>query len=254
MYTKSYNDMQKVLQDPSMLRNISKDKTESTGLASRLKSATASTDVGDPESGLDPAPELMRRMQKYKSYTDNAAESREQMMNKIKTQQASLEEPIEIEDDSITSSSETLMPKPNNNNNTSLIDFIIGEEGFREKAYWDVKQYTIGYGTKAKSANETITKEEALKRLNEELEVARKAVSDLEKGYAEPFTTGQKNALISFTYNAGQGNLKKLTDNGTRGIEEIGDMILEYVYADGKKLPGLVKRRKKEYELFNEGN
>lgn len=254
MYTKSYNDMQKVLQDPSMLRNISKDKTESTGLASRLKSATASTDVGDPASGLDPAPELMRRMQKYKSYTDNAAESREQMMNKIKTQQASLEEPIEIEDDSITSSSETLMPKPNNNNNTSLIDFIIGEEGFREKAYWDVKQYTIGYGTKAKSANETITKEEALKRLNEELEVARKAVSDLEKGYAEPFTTGQKNALISFTYNAGQGNLKKLTDNGTRGIEEIGDMILEYVYADGKKLPGLVKRRKREYELFNEGN
>lgn len=253
MYTKSYNDMQKVLQDPSMLRNISKDKTESTGLASRLKSATASTDVGDPASGLDPAPELMRRMQKYKSYTDNAAESREQMMNKIKTQQASLEEPIEIEDDSITSSSETLMPKPNNNN-TSLIDFIIGEEGFREKAYWDVKQYTIGYGTKAKSANETITKEEALKRLNEELEVARKAVSDLEKGYAEPFTTGQKNALISFTYNAGQGNLKKLTDNGTRGIEEIGDMILEYVYADGKKLPGLVKRRKREYELFNEGN
>lgn len=253
MYTKSYNDMQKVLQDPSMLRNISKDKTESTGLASRLKSATASTDVGDPASGLDPAPELMRRMQKYKSYTDNAAESREQMMNKIKTQQASLGEPIEIEDDSITSSSETLMPKPNNNN-TSLIDFIIGEEGFREKAYWDVKQYTIGYGTKAKSANETITKEEALKRLNEELEVARKAVSDLEKGYAEPFTTGQKNALISFTYNAGQGNLKKLTDNGTRGIEEIGDMILEYVYADGKKLPGLVKRRKREYELFNEGN
>lgn len=252
MYTKSYNDMQKVLQDPSMLRNISKDKTESTGLASRLKSATASTDVEDPASGLDPAPELMRRMQKYKGYTDNAAESRKQMMDKIKVQKASLEEPIETEDNTATSSSETLMPKPSNT--TSLIDFIIGEEGFKEKAYWDVKQYTIGYGTKAKSADETITKEEALKRLNEELEVAKKAVSNLEKGYDEKFTAGQRKALTSFAYNAGQGNLKKLSDNGTRGIEEMGDMMLEYVYADGKKLPGLVKRRQKEYELFNEGN
>ena len=252
MYTKSYNDMQKVLQDPSMLRNISKDKTDSTGLASRLKSATASTDVGDPSSDLDPAPELMRRMQKYKGYTDNAAESRKQMMDKIKVQKASLEEPIEIEDDTTTSSSDSLMSKPDKG--TSIVEFIKDLEGFKEKAYWDVKQYTIGYGTKAKSENETITEEEALKRLNDELKIVEKDVRELEKGYDEKFTNSQFKALMSFRYNAGKGNLNKLSDNGTRGIDEIGDMLLEYVYAGKKKLPGLVKRRQKEYELFNEGN
>tara|TARA_R100001443_G_scaffold16646_1_gene26962 strand:- start:5233 stop:5961 length:729 start_codon:yes stop_codon:yes gene_type:complete len=138
---------------------------------------------------------------------------------------------------------------PSNN----LVDFVIGLEGFKEKAYWDVKQYTVGYGTKAKSKTEVITKEEALNRLNEELQVARKAVNKLEEGYDEPFTEGQKNALISFTYNVGQGNLNQLSQNGTRGVEEMGDMLLEYVYADKKKLPGLVKRRQKEYDLFNYG-
>jgi len=100
MYTKSYNDMQKVLQDPSMLRNISKDKTESTGLASRLKSATASTDVGDPSSGLDPAPELMRRMEKYKGYSDNAEKSRQDMINRIKKEEGSSEETPEVSEES----------------------------------------------------------------------------------------------------------------------------------------------------------
>mgnify|MGYP003114949089 CR=1 FL=1 len=135
----------------------------------------------------------------------------------------------------------------------NLVDFIIGLEGFKEKAYWDVRQYTVGYGTKAKSKTEVITKEEALNRLNEELQVAKKAVDNLEKDYDEPFTEGQKNALISFTYNAGPGNLKQLSQDGTRGVEEIGDMLLEYVYAGEKKLPGLVKRREKEYNLFNKG-
>ena len=46
----------------------------------------------------------------------------------------------------------------------------------------------------------------------------------------------------------------KLSDQGNRGISEIGDMLTEYVYAGKKKLPGLVKRRKLEYQIFNEGN
>lgn len=137
---------------------------------------------------------------------------------------------------------------------TDIVEFIAEQEQFRATPYWDEKQYTNGYGTKAKSKDEVITEEEARKRLSEQVEVARSAVKRLEKKYDEPFTEGQTKALISFTYNTGQGNLMKLADQGNRGISEIGDMLTEYVYAGKKKLPGLVKRRKLEYQIFNEGN
>lgn len=135
-----------------------------------------------------------------------------------------------------------------------IVEFIAEQEQFRATPYWDEKQYTNGYGTKAKSKDEVITEEEARRRLNEQVEVARKAVKRLEKKYDEPFTEGQTKALISFTYNTGQGNLMKLADQGNRGVSEIGDMLTEYVYAGKKKLPGLVKRRELEYKIFNEGN
>ena len=60
-------------------------------------------------------------------------------------------------------------------------------------------------------------------------------------------------ALTSFTYNAGKGNLKKLTKNGTRSNEEIAAMLPEYKKAGGKVLDGLIKRRAAELKLFNEG-
>ena len=47
--------------------------------------------------------------------------------------------------------------------------------------------------------------------------------------------------------------MRKLTDNGTRGDEEIADMLPEYKYAGGKVRDGLIKRREAELKLFNEG-
>ena len=49
------------------------------------------------------------------------------------------------------------------------------------------------------------------------------------------------------------GNLNQLTENGKRDKETIAKKILEYNKAGGKVLPGLVNRRKAEYNLFVEG-
>ena len=57
-------------------------------------------------------------------------------------------------------------------------------------------------------------------------------------------------ALVSFTYNLGTGNLKRLTDN--RKKNEISEGMKLYNKAGGKKLQGLVNRRNEESELFNE--
>lgn len=54
---------------------------------------------------------------------------------------------------------------------------------------------------------------------------------------------------MSFAYNI--GSIDQLTAKGTRSLEEISKKMLLYNKAAGKQLPGLVKRRKAEQELFN---
>ena len=58
----------------------------------------------------------------------------------------------------------------------------------------------------------------------------------------------QFDALVSFSFNCGIGNLQTLVKN--RSLNEIGEALLLYNKADGKVLQGLVNRRKKERELF----
>ena len=72
--------------------------------------------------------------------------------------------------------------------------------------------------------------------------------------YGYDWDSDQITALTSFTYNLGAGNLEKLLEGGSRGDEEISNMILEYNKAGGKVLPGLVKRRKAEAALFSSVN
>lgn len=49
----------------------------------------------------------------------------------------------------------------------AFIASIKEAEGFRAKAYWDVRQWTYGYGTKAPHAKAQINKEEAEKQCRE---------------------------------------------------------------------------------------
>ena len=136
---------------------------------------------------------------------------------------------------------------------SNLVEFIIELEDFSPTAYDDFKQTSIGYGTKATSKNQTITEPEARKLMEKDLDAARKTVLKLKETAGYDWNENQVDALTSFTYNLGAGNLRKLTDNGTRGDEEIADMLPEYKYAGGKISDGLIKRREAELKLFNEG-
>jgi len=46
-----------------------------------------------------------------------------------------------------------------------LVESVKEAEGFSERAYWDEKHFSIGYGTPAKNKAEVITKEEAELRM-----------------------------------------------------------------------------------------
>tara|TARA_R100001440_G_scaffold9814_1_gene18197 strand:- start:1611 stop:2369 length:759 start_codon:yes stop_codon:yes gene_type:complete len=136
---------------------------------------------------------------------------------------------------------------------SNLVEFIIELEDFSPTAYDDFKQTSIGYGTKATSKDQTITEPEARKLMEKDLDAARKTVLKLKETAGYDWNENQVDALTSFTYNLGAGNLRKLTENGTRGDEEIADMLPEYKYAGGKINDGLIKRRAAELKLFNEG-
>lgn len=122
-------------------------------------------------------------------------------------------------------------------------------EGLRLTAYKAVPTetyWTIGYGHYGPDVTQgmTITQEQADEFLKQDCCNAVKYVNALKL----PLNQNQFDALVSFTYNCGAGNLKKLCDNRT--IDEIGDSIILYNKSGGKILQGLVKRRTEEQLLF----
>jgi lysozyme len=96
----------------------------------------------------------------------------------------------------------------------------------------------------------TWTQAQADQRKSEDLALFCDAVSKLLK---VEVNDNQFAALVSFAYNAGAGNLKNSTllrlvnqSNFTKAADE----FLKWTKAQGKELPGLVRRREAERRLF----
>jgi GH24 family phage-related lysozyme (muramidase) len=132
----------------------------------------------------------------------------------------------------------------------NLVNFVKKKEGFRPRAYWDHKQWSIGYGTKS-TEGEIINEQEADKRLREVLQKSQDDVLAHARKNNYDFNQNQVDALTSFVYNLGPGILNQLTGKGSRSIEEIAAKIPEYNKASGKIEPGLQKRRAEEYAMFS---
>ena len=132
------------------------------------------------------------------------------------------------------------------------IELVKRFEGeFQSKAFWDNKQYSIGFGTKARRG-QTMTIDQAERELAKELAGHAKKVDSYDKVYN--WTPNERAALISFTFNLGDGGLDTLTDKGKRTKQEIAEKILLYnkETVNGKKRfsRGLYNRRKAEREKF----
>ena len=122
-------------------------------------------------------------------------------------------------------------------------------EGCHLTAYKDpVGIPTIGYGhTKGVKLGQKITQAQADEYLKQDVASAEKAVNK----YKYSYNQNQYDALVSFTYNCGSGNLKQITNNGNRTLEQISARLPNYNKASGKVLTGLVRRRAAEKKLFD---
>lgn len=125
-------------------------------------------------------------------------------------------------------------------------------EGCQLKAYkCPAGVWTIGYGhTAGVKPGQTITKEKATAMLTEDLKKYGDYVNDCVHRRLIKFTLTQNqfDALTSFTYNCGAGNLQKLVSGNSS--QTIAEKLLLYNKGGGKVLPGLVKRREEERKLF----
>lgn len=130
-------------------------------------------------------------------------------------------------------------------------------EGCRLTAYKCVsteKYYTIGYGHYGADvkAGMKITQAQADAFLVADLEKFEKYVNNpVYCPITASLNQNQFDALISFTYNCGAGNLKTLCKGRTAA--QIAEKITLYNKSGGKVLTGLVRRREKEKALFLEG-
>ena len=134
-----------------------------------------------------------------------------------------------------------------------LIEKIKEFEGLRLEAYFDAAWVpTIGYGHTGADVvmGDRISEYWANHLLKADLYDVELAVDLL--GVAK--TQGQFDALVSFAYNLGIGRLQRSTllkvirEGGSK--RAITKEFKRWVYADGNRLPGLVKRREWEAERF----
>ena len=148
----------------------------------------------------------------------------------------------------------------------ALVEILKKEEGFSAKPYWDYAQFTVGYGTRCpddmlEEYNKNgISEEDAELLLRNYLAATENTINKkFIDAYGLTLTQGQFDALITFTYNCGSAWITKTGDkffnavkNGATGSELINAFSL-WCTAGGQILPGLVRRRLCEANMFLNG-
>lgn len=131
------------------------------------------------------------------------------------------------------------------------LDLIKHFEGCKLKAYrCSAGVLTVGYGhTGNVKEGELITQEKAEQYLLDDVERFERGVNAL----VDNVNQNQFDALVSFAFNLGIGNLKKSTllrmikENE---FTEAAEQFLRWNRAGGKVLEGLKRRREAERKLF----
>ena len=138
------------------------------------------------------------------------------------------------------------------------INLIKQFEGCRYSPYRDsVGLWTVGYGhligdgkSLPSGDNRVFTQKEIDDFLVNDLMHVESGISVLIR---VPITQNQFDALCSFCYNLGVGTLQKSTllkDINLSLWDAAANDILKFHFAGGVSLPGLVKRRQAEHDLF----
>lgn len=137
------------------------------------------------------------------------------------------------------------------------LDLIKHFEGYSPVVYKDSGGHdTIGYGHKLKRGerfDKPLSQAAAEALLRKDVAIAERAV---DRQIKVPLSQPQFDALVSFTFNLGSGNLMRSTLRRKLNKGEYAAVpkeLAKWVRSKGKVLPGLVRRRRAEGALFMSG-
>jgi lysozyme len=134
-----------------------------------------------------------------------------------------------------------------------------GSEGFSSKPYPDGEGVpTIGFGstfyedgTRVQMTDAPITRERGLQLFKTTL---KQYVNAVDKSVKVPLTQNEFDALVEFTYNVGVAAFKTSTLlkllNGGAPKDQVAAQFLRWNKDEGKVVPGLTNRRKRESNKF----
>ena len=129
-------------------------------------------------------------------------------------------------------------------------------EGFEPEIYLDAAGLpTIGYGHLIRPGEHKmfeggISEPAAQALLSKDVWSAERSVLRL---ISVPLTDGQYDALVSFTFNLGGGALQRSTLRRKINREEhneVPEQLMRWVWAGGRRLRGLARRREAEAGLY----
>jgi GH24 family phage-related lysozyme (muramidase) len=119
-------------------------------------------------------------------------------------------------------------------------------EGTAQNPVW-----TIGYGTPSYSGEKLSSLEEGEQRLINRLGDLNNTLNSYDQ--VKGLNQNQREALLSFSFNTGEGNLKQLltSDGGRNNWNDISSAMSQYNKAKGETLAGLTNRRNDEISYGN---
>ena len=142
----------------------------------------------------------------------------------------------------------------------TLLEHIKQSEGLRLTAYKPKGEkdtgarLTIGYGHFGAKAGQTITEKEAEALLIADIEAVERQLARLPLSH---LTQGQWDAIVDFCYNLGTGAFRNSTLYkkilAKAPTSEIIAQFRRWVFSGRTKLPGLVRRREWEAQMWAKG-
>lgn len=134
-------------------------------------------------------------------------------------------------------------------------------EGFSSKAYWDFKQWSIGYGTGIMPNGQPVKQGDTVTKAQAQAMLARDVVSRanaVNRYVTANINQNQFDALVSFVYNFGatafrDSTLLDVINANPVNYEAVAAQLRQWIYAGGVAQDGLKTRREKEIQLYKSG-
>ena len=142
--------------------------------------------------------------------------------------------------------------------NEAGLELIELFEGFSSEPYQDVAGiWTIGFGSiygadgkRVTQDHQSISKADASKLMERDI---KRTEDTLARLITVDVTLNQFSALCSFAYNVGTGAFQRSTARmklNRQDYQGCADELLRWKYAGKRVIPGLLRRREAERELF----